>query len=903
MTFGSHQRALGREEAGTSGRYRAFLEAKVKLATCDGFDVDGSELNPALKPHIKVAVRWAAAGGRRALFSRFGTQKTTWHLELARLLLARLPSNTPPVIAMPLGARLSFFKDGAERFTGAHAIKLNFIRRDSELQRGTINLTNTESIREGNVDPRRYGAILFDEGDILRNMNTKTFWTFADRAKQVRFRFVGTATPDPRDYAELLAYAGYLDVMDVGQARTRFFKRNSEKADALTLHAHKETEFWLWVASWALFIQKPSDIDPSFSDDGYELPPLDVRWHEVPTDHRGAGAEPNGQLRLMKDSSLGVVGAAKEKRDSLPARIAKLMKIRSEQPEAHRLIWHDLEAERAAIEKAVPSAVTVYGAQDVAVRERALTDFAEGRIAELAGKPVMIGSGPNFQFHCWWAVFLGVGWKFKDFIQAVHRLQRYGQAFENFPDDRPKAVRLDIIYSEAEREVVHRLKDNWRRFEEQAARMAALLRDYGLAQFAVAQALTRTMEVERAVVAGASFTAVNNDCIDEAQRMSDDSVDLIVTSPPFGQQYEYTPSYRDFGHTDGDDHFLQQMDFLTPELLRVLKPGRVCAIHCKDRIVEGNRSGLGFQTVAPFGASLLFHFMKHGFAYLGTKTIVTDVVRENNQTYRLGWTEQCKDGSRMGFGLPEYLHLFRKPQSDRSRGYADDPVGKARREWDIAAQAWIDSDPRTDEPIGPDDPRLPYSRARWQLDASGFSRSSGDRLLTPAELAAMRKGIFRRWRDFNLESVYDFEHHVACCEALDEKGKLPPDYAIAPAHSWHPDVWTNVVRMRSLNTLQAQAGRERHLCPLPFDIVDRVIAQCSMQGELVLDPFGGLMTVPYCAIRQGRRGYGIELSADYFRDGVGYCRAAEERQSTPTLFDRLARADGDAPVGHAEAAE
>lgn len=67
------------------------------------------------------------------------------------------------------------------------------------------------------------------------------------------------ATPSPNDYIELLAYADFLGIMDVSQAKTRFFKRDSTKADKLTLHKHKEEEFWLWVASWALFVQKPSD--------------------------------------------------------------------------------------------------------------------------------------------------------------------------------------------------------------------------------------------------------------------------------------------------------------------------------------------------------------------------------------------------------------------------------------------------------------------------------------------------------------------------------------------------------------------------------------------------------------------------------------------------------------------
>src|SRR3546814_10646504 len=144
--------------------------------------------------------------------------------------------------------------------------------------------------------------------------------------------------------------------MDVSAAKTRFFKRNSEKADKLTLHAHKEDEFWLWVSTWALFIQKPSDL--GFSDAGYSLPPLEVRWHEIASDHSNAGTDRDGQVRLFRVAAIGVQDAAREKRDSLPERIAQLMEIRAEEPDEHRIIWHDLEAERAAIEAAVPSAET-----------------------------------------------------------------------------------------------------------------------------------------------------------------------------------------------------------------------------------------------------------------------------------------------------------------------------------------------------------------------------------------------------------------------------------------------------------------------------------------------------------------------------------------------------------------
>jgi hypothetical protein len=296
-------------------------------------------------------------------------------------------------------------------------------------------------------------------------------------------------------------------------------------------------------------------------------------------------------------------------------------------------------------------------------------------------------------------------------------------------------------------------------------------------------------------------------------------------------------------------------------LLRVLRPGRVCAVHVKDRVVDSGMTGLGFQVVHPFHAEAIAHFGRHGFAFLGMKTVVTDVVRENAQTYRLGYTEQCKDGSRMGAGLPEYILLFRKPQTDRSRGYADIPVVKSKEE---------------------------YSRGRWQFDAHGFARSSGDRLLTPAEIVKLPwNTVFKLFRQHSADHVYAFEQDVALAEALESAKRLPPDFMLLQPVSWHPDVWTDITRMQTLNGSQARRQRTKHLCPLPLDIVRRLITQLSMPGELVFDPFSGLATVPYCAVKLRRRGLGVELNAEYFADGVAYCGEAEREASAPTLFDLL----------------
>ena len=347
----------------------------------------------------------------------------------------------------------------------------------------------------------------------------------------------------------------------------------------------------------------------------------------------------------------------------------------------------------------------------------------------------------------------------------------------------------------------------------------------------------------------------------EAKEQADNSVDLIVTSIPFANHYEYTPSYNDFGHTENNEHFWRQMDFLTPQLFRILKPGRIAAIHVKDRVMFGSVTGLGRPTMDCFHEETVFHFKKHGFHKLGLIQINTDVVAENNQTYRLSYTEMCKDGTKMGVGCPEYVVLLFKPQTDTSRGYADVPVVKSKSE---------------------------YSLARWQIDAHAHWRSSGDRLLTVDEMVAMGPSKLPKFfTEDSMRRIYDFERHIAIGEQLDERGALPRKFMCLAPGSTSEWIWHDIVRMKTLNGEQSKRNVEQHVCPLQIDTVDRLIERYSNKGELVYDPFAGLMTVPYRAILKGRRGGGSELNSAYFRDGVHYLKAAELEVSMPTLFDAM----------------
>lgn len=827
--------------------YQEFLESKIELAQDSGFEVNPADINKALKPHQRDAVIWALKGGRRALFENFGLGKTIQEIEFCKQVIDHEGGRA--LIVLPLGVKQEFTQD-AVNVLGYDTPVYCRSMEEVESCDSSIVLTNYERVRDGDIRPDYFVATSLDEASVLRSFGSKTYQTFLDKFKNVPYKLVATATPSPNKYKELIHYAGYLEIMDTGQALTRFFQRDSTKANNLTLYPNMEDEFWLWVSSWALFITKPSDVNPEYSDDGYVLPPLDVRWHEIPI-HYGDTSDKTGQMQLFTEAAAGLKEAAEVKRNSIDQRVEKMKEIVESSPEEHFLLWHDLESERKAILKAIPEVVDIYGSQDYDIREKRVIDFAQGRIKLFATKKSISGSGCNFQRYCHREIFLGIDYEFNDFIQAVHRCYRFLQT---------DTVVIDIIYMENERQIKEALLEKWKNHNHMVKKMTDIVKKYGLSPASKIKRLERKMGVETVKVQGKHYTAVNDDCVEECRRIESNAVGLIHTSIPFGNHYEYSANYNDFGHNENTEKFFEQMDFLTPELLRILEPGRVAAIHVKDRVLFGNATGTGMPTIEPFHAQCIEHYMKHGFQYFGMITVVTDVVRENNQTYRLGWSEQCKDGSKMGVGCPEYILLFRKLPTDKSNAYADDPVKKTKED---------------------------YTRAQWQIDAHGYWRSSGDRLISKDELKEFSVDDLQRvYREYSRSNVYSYEEHVKLAEELDKNDKLPATFMVVAPGSWNNlDVWDDINRMRTLNTTQSRRRQQMHVCPLQLDIVERIINRYSNEGDMVLDPFGGLMTVPMTAVKMKRYGYGIELSCDYFRDGVGYLQEAENEIETPTLFD------------------
>ena len=453
-----------------------------------------------------------------------------------------------------------------------------------------------------------------------------------------------------------------------------------------------------------------------------------------------------------------------------------------------------------------------------------------------------------------------IDYRFNDKFQAIARIHRFMQKHP---------VTLYLVYAESEQEIYKTFMEKWKRHNEMVQKMSELLRTNGLYGTDTLARLSRYMFSQREEESGKLWRAINNDNCLELPNMEENSVGLIVTSIPFSNQYEYTSAYNDYGFNEDNAKFFEQMDFLTPHLLRVLQPGRMLCCHVKDRVLSGYKGGTCFQTVVPFSDLSVLHYIKHGFKYCGRITIDTDVVQENNKSYRLGYTEMCKDGTKMSVGCPEYILLFRKEPSDKSDAYADVPVVKSKDE---------------------------YSLARWQIDAHGDWKSSGERLLTYEDVRGLSlEGIREYYRNFAKDHIYNFEDHVAFSETLGAAGRLSKESFVLAPVSHSPYIWDlgDYQRAKTLNSRQARADRQVHICPLPLDLVTRCIERWSNKGDVVFDPFGGIQTVPYCAIKMGRKGLSTELNYDYWRDGLTYLREAEQEMTSPTLFDFMDFNNGD----------
>ncbi len=150
------------------------------------------------------------------------------------------------------------------------------------------------------------------------------------------------------------------------------------------------------------------------------------------------------------------------------------------------------------------------------------------------------------------------------------------------------------------------------------------------------------------------------DTVELITQFEDESMHFEIYSPPFSSLYTYSNSDRDLGNSKTDEQFFEHFHFITKELYRILKPGRIMAVHCMNLPTSKERDG--FIGIKDFRGDLIREFQNVGFIYHAEVTIWKNPVVAMQRTKALGLLHKQlkKDSCMSRMGIPDYVIIMRK---------------------------------------------------------------------------------------------------------------------------------------------------------------------------------------------------------------------------------------------------
>jgi len=607
--------------------YQQFLDSKRITVPATGIEV--SDINTALFPFEGDIVKWALKKGKAAIFAGTGLGKTLMQLEWSN----NIPGDV--LILAPLAVSQQTVREGAK-----FGITVNLCRSQEDVRPG-INITNYEMLH--NFDRSSFVGVVLDESSILKSFDGKMRNMIIEAFASTPYKLACTATPAPNDHMELGNHAEFLGVMTRTEMLSMFFVHDGGDTSKWRLKGHAIQKFWEWVASWAVMLQKPSDL--GYEDDGFILPPLNIQQITVKTE-----AAPEGSLFAIEAQTLQERQAAR--RSSIEDRVRECANIVNALDEPC-IIWCNLNGESEALTKAINGAVEIRGSHSPEYKEKAMLDFTEGRIKKLVTKPSIAGFGMNWQ-HCCKQVFVGLSDSFEEYFQAVRRCWRFGQA---------NPVDVYVITAETEGAVVSNIKRKEKDFEAMLSGMISATQE--ITRDNIQGTSRDAAAYESDIAEGKNWTLCLGDCVEAIRSLADNSMHYSIFSPPFASLYTYSNSERDMGNCKGEDDFLQHFGYLVGELYRVIMPGRLLSFHCMDIPAMKDRDG--YIGLKDFPGDLLRVFMGTGFIYHSKVAIWKDPLIEATRTKALGlmYKQIVKDSAMCRQGLPDYLITVRKPGDNK----------------------------------------------------------------------------------------------------------------------------------------------------------------------------------------------------------------------------------------------
>jgi superfamily II DNA or RNA helicase len=429
---------------GVAMEYADFLKSKALRSVPSGL-TEIPPLNPALFPFQADLVRWALRRGKAAVFAATGLGKT--RIELTWSDIIKKETGGDVLVLAPLAVAA---QTAAE--AGRVGVKAKIVRDGSEVEPG-ISVTNYERLHR--FDVSRFVAVVIDESSSIKHADSRTFIQLCELFRDTPFKLAATATPAPNDYVELGTHAEWLGIRTKTEMLSEYFTHDSGDTSKWRLKGHARGAFWKWVANWGAMVRKPSDL--GYSDDAYDLPPLNTRVHIVQGD--AEESKRRGLLFPMEAQTLTEQRTAK--RASIDNRVRLCAEVVRREPDEPWIIWTELNAEGDALRALLPEAIEIRGSDDIDTKEQRLLDFSEGRARVVVTKGSIAGWGLNWQ-HCARMAFVGVTHSWESYFQSIRRCWRFNQR---------RPVDVHIFASEAEGAVLRSLE----RKERDAVAMADAL--------------------------------------------------------------------------------------------------------------------------------------------------------------------------------------------------------------------------------------------------------------------------------------------------------------------------------------------------------------------------------------------------------------------------------------------
>lgn len=724
--------------------YHEFLRTKALVVPSYGVTVEREALHDALFGFQRDLVWWALRKGRAALFAGTGMGKTLMQLAWAQ----HIPGRT--LILAPLAVAQQTEREG-QRFD----IAVRYARKQADAT-GQITVTNYEMLEH--FDPTAFDAVVLDESSILKSFTGKTRTALIETFADTPYRLCCTATPAPNDIGEIANHAEFLGVMTRVEMLATFFVHDDE---GWRLKGHAKDAFYRWLASWGMSLRSPSDL--GYPDDGFALPPLTVEPMFIPVEHT-----PEDQLFFT--GLKGITERTQVRRETTAARVQAAAELIQNQPDVQWLAWVGMNDEgRMLADLLGDDCILVEGADTPEAKAAGMLSFADGQIRTLITKSKISGFGMNFQ-NCSHMVFVGLGDSWEQYYQSIRRCWRFGQT---------QPVHVHVVLSDIEDAIWSNVQHKEKEAEAMMGELVKHVSEFEKEEIA---GVDSKFVYDEREASGEGWRLLLGDSTERLRELPGESVDFTVFSPPFLNLYVYSNTERDLGNSSSADEYWTHYHFITKELWRLTRPGRLVAVHVAQVPLLKERDGvIGLRD---YRGAMIAHMVSQNFVYHGEVAIDKDPQAQAIRTKSKGllFVQMHKDSSWSRPALADYLLLFRKPGENAV-------------------------------PIQPD--------------------------LTNDEWIEMARPI-----------------------------------------------WYGIRESDTLNVAEARSEEdERHICPLQLGTIERAVRLWSNKGETVLDPFAGIGSTGYEAIRLGRRFVGCELKPEYFRVAVRNLQRIEAEVHQVDLFE------------------